>query len=241
MRYRWRRRRPGYRRRINRCAGLAILLEHNTVDRRENGALVDVELRVVDRGLGFIHRGARDLDRVDGDVKIVLRFVALLEQRLHADQLGVLKLQVGDGELVVRHRLLELGLVVAVVDLREQIALLDVPALFDRLSYDLAQNLGADRDVLCAGDHVAGAAQQLTGLAGALDGHRRGFDLERASERVQPAFVAAAHNQRDDYERNYRGQRAVSPLGLRAAGNAQRFQVQNVRSALRLGHGFRFS
>ena len=226
---------------VYRRAGLAILLQHHAVDRRQDPALREIEPGVVDFGFGLLDRGVRDRGGVDRNVEIVLRLISPLEQRLRPRQFGIAESGVGDGQVVVRDRLFELCLVVGVVDLGEQVAFLDVLALFDRFVDDLAENLGADRDVLGARDHVAGAAEQFARLAGALDGHRSDLDLERTSQRVQPGFVAGARKDRDDHQRNDRGQRAASPPGLRAARDSQRLEVQNVWSALYLGHETRFS
>jgi hypothetical protein len=72
---------------------------------------------------------------------------------------------VSGGEVAIGDRLMQLGLVVAVVDPREEIAVADVLPLLDRLLDDLSENLGADNDVFVLSDDVAGTGQEDSTLA----------------------------------------------------------------------------
>src|SRR5262249_2785191 len=142
------------------------------------------------------------------------------------------KLDVGIGEIAIGHRLPELCLIVAVVDARQDVALLDVLTFLDRLSNNLTELLGSDRDVLVLGDDISGTGQQGSRLSRLLDGDERGLYFGRSSQRTSVNLVTDRRSTREDHQRHeYRNQTARTPLGL--ARDAERFELANARRRTR--------
>src|SRR5581483_10530618 len=119
-------------------------------DRGRNLGVLDLELRLVDRGLVALDRPARLVDRGAHRVDLLLRdreLARLLVLRLLEAlqvELGVLELRLVARELALR--LLELDLEGPRVDLEEDLILLDELPLLEADLLELAVHPRADRD-----------------------------------------------------------------------------------------------
>ena len=94
---------------------------------------------------------------------------------------STLQHDVGPRQIAIRIRLLELRLVVAVVDSRQQVADLDPLPFLDRLGDYLSENLGADHDVLVLGDDISAAGQDGAGLSRFFHRDDRGLHFGRTA------------------------------------------------------------
>ena len=111
-----------------------------------------------------------------------------------------------------------------------------MPAFFDRLLNYLAKDLGANRNVLVAGDDVAGTGEQRPRLLGSNQHRAGGLYFQWTSQRVQVGLVPA---KRDSSRYQSRQDIRKEPAaGFLIAYDTQRFEFANIRPARRFGrHG----
>lgn len=149
---------------IDGVAEFAILLQHHSLNRRDNQTLIHLKLRVINGSLIASQGGLSDGDCIFRGVEIVPGNDATRIQLALSRCLGEPQADIRLSQLAICDRLPELRLIIPVINSRQKLSLPDFLALFDRFFNDLTQNLGADGDVLVPGDNIARARLRSPGF-----------------------------------------------------------------------------
>src|ERR1019366_4241148 len=158
----------------------------------------------------------------------VLRLYGLMIEFTQAPGARLLQHDVGRREIAIRVGLLQLRLVVAIVDPRQQVADLDALPFLDRLGDYLAENLGADHDVLVLRHDIAAAGQHGAGLSRPFHRDDRGFYFGRTANGplIDEKSGRAGHRENREHDRGRDDSARLLRVGR--TRNPQRLELADI-------------